>query len=121
MTKRLFKKTLSKTDVSYRMPIPMDSLSAFRIPEGEFSKKVDVLDINCRRWSFRCSTRKNDPRRKPVLSSGWIQYAKEKRLKEGDQVIFSVSDKDGDEGLEFEIQARKRLRLFGQEFWSGPL
>ncbi|KAJ6711325.1 hypothetical protein OIU79_007724 [Salix purpurea] len=93
MTRRLFEKTLSKTDVSYRMAIPLDSLSAFEIPEEEYSKKVDVFDIDCRRWSFRCSTRKNDPRPKPVLSSGWIQYVKEKRLKEGDRVIFSVSDR----------------------------
>ncbi|KAJ6715486.1 hypothetical protein OIU85_026932 [Salix viminalis] len=69
MTKRLFDKTLSKTDVEYRMVIPMDSLPAFRIPEGEFSKKVDVFDNNCCRWSFRCSKRKNDPHPKPVLSA----------------------------------------------------
>ena len=121
MTKRLFEKTLSKTDVEYRMVIPMDSLPAFRIPEGEFSKKVDVFDNNCCRWSFRCSTRKNDPHPKPVLSSGWIKFVKKKGLKEGDQVIVSVSDKDGAEGLQFGIQARKRVKLFGQELWSDPL
>uniref|UniRef100_A0A6N2M906 TF-B3 domain-containing protein n=1 Tax=Salix viminalis TaxID=40686 RepID=A0A6N2M906_SALVM len=97
MTKRLFDKTLSKTDVEYRMVIPMDSLPRFRIPEGEFSKKVDVFDNNCCRWSFRCSKRKNDPHPKPVLSAGWIKFVKEKGLKEGDQVIFSVSDRDGAE------------------------
>ncbi|KAJ6309165.1 hypothetical protein OIU76_018704 [Salix suchowensis] len=121
MTRRLFEKTLSKTDVEYRMAIPMESLSAFRIPEEEYSKKVDVFDIDCRRWSFRCSKRKHDPHPKPVLSSGWIKFVKEKCLKEGDQVIFSVSDKDGAEGLQFGIQARKRIKLFGQELWSDPL
>ncbi|KAJ6342875.1 hypothetical protein OIU78_010735 [Salix suchowensis] len=121
MTRRLFEKTLSKTDVEYRMAIPMDCLSAFEIPEEEYSKKVDVFDIHCRRWSFRCSTRKNDPHPKPVLSSSWIKFVKEKGLKEGDQVIFSVSDKDGAEGLQFGIQARKRFKLYGQELWSDPL
>ena len=121
MTKRLFEKTLSKTDVEYRMAIPMDSLSAFRIPEEEYSKKVDVFDINRRRWSFRCSKRKNDPHPKPVLSSGWIKFVKEKGLKEGDQVIVSVSDKDAAEGLQFRIQARKKVKLFGQDLWSDPL
>ncbi|KAJ6715485.1 hypothetical protein OIU85_026931 [Salix viminalis] len=121
MSKRLFEKTLSKTDVEYRMAIPMDSLSAFEIPEAEYSKKVDVFDNNRRRWIFRCSKRKHDTHPKPVLSSGWIKFVKEKSLKEGDQVIFSVSDKDGAEGLQFGIQARKRVKIFGQELWSDPL
>ncbi|KAF9690251.1 hypothetical protein SADUNF_Sadunf01G0176200 [Salix dunnii] len=124
MTRRLFEKTLSKTDVEYRLAIPMDSLSAFQafqIPEGEYSKKVDFFDNNGCRWSFRYSTRKNDPHPKPVLSSGWIKFVKEKGLKEGDQVIFSVSDRDGAEGLQFGIEARKRIQLSGQVLWSDPL
>ncbi|KAI5592977.1 hypothetical protein POPTR_004G219450v4 [Populus trichocarpa] len=121
MPKKLFKKTLSKTDIDYRMTIPMDSLSAFQIPKGKYSKEVAVFDIDGRRWRFRCSTRRKDPHPKPVLSSGWIKFVKNRCLKEGDEVIFSVADNDGAEGLQFGIQARKKLKLLGQEFWVDPL
>ncbi|KAG6778320.1 hypothetical protein POTOM_018179 [Populus tomentosa] len=97
MQKKLFKKTLSKTDVVYRMTIPMDSLSAFQIPEGTYSKEVVAVDIDGHRWSFRCCTRKKDPHPKTVLSSGWIKFVKTRGLKEGDEVIFSVAHNDGAE------------------------
>ncbi|KAJ7002091.1 AP2/ERF and B3 domain-containing protein [Populus alba x Populus x berolinensis] len=120
MPKKLFKKTLSKTDVDYRMTIPMDSLPAFQIPEGEHQKEVAAVDIDGHRWSFRCCTRKKDPHPKPVLSSGWIKFVKNRGLKEGDEVIFSVPHIDGAEGL-FGIEARKKIKVFGQDFWSNPL
>lgn len=121
MQKMLFKKTLSKTDVVYRMTIPMDSLSAFQIPEGTYSKEVVAVDIDGHRWSFRCCTRKKDPHPKTVLSSGWIKFVKNRGLKEGDEVIFSVAHNDGAEGLQFGIEARKKIKVLGQDFWSNPL
>lgn len=122
MQKKLFKKTLSKTDIDYRMAIPMDSLCAFQIPEGENSKEVVAVDIDGHRWSFKCTTRSKDPHPKPVLSSGWIRFVKNRGLKEGDEVIFSVAHNDGAEGLQFGIEARKKLtKLFGQDIWSNPL
>ncbi|XP_011028526.1 PREDICTED: uncharacterized protein LOC105128509 [Populus euphratica] len=122
MPKKVFIKTLSKTDIDYRMTIPMDSLSAFQIPEGKYSRAVVAFDITGRPWSFRCSTRKKDPRPKPVLSSGWIRFVKDRCLKEGDEVIFSVAHNDGAEGPQFRIEARKKLaKLFGQDIWSNPL
>ncbi|KAJ6928010.1 AP2/ERF and B3 domain-containing protein [Populus alba x Populus x berolinensis] len=120
MQKKLFKKTLSKTDVVYRMTIPMDSLSAFQIPDGKNSKEVVAVDIAGHQWSFRCCTRKKDPHPKPVLSSGWIKFVKNRGLKEGDEVIFSVSHNDGAEGtLQFGIEARKKIKLLGQDVWSN--
>ena len=121
MQKKLFKKTLSKTDVVYRMTIPMDSLSAFQIPEGKYSKEVVAVGIDGHRWSFRCCTRKKDVHPKPVLSSGWIKFVKNRGLKEGDEVIFSVPHNDGAEGLQFGIEARKKIKLLGQDVWSNPL
>ncbi|KAL9353783.1 hypothetical protein Peur_051753 [Populus x canadensis] len=121
MSKKLFKKSLSKTDIDHRMTIPMDSLSAFQIPKGKYSKDVAVFDIDGRRWRFRCTTRRKDPHPKPVLSSGWIKFVKNRGLKEGDEVIFSVAHSDGAEGPQFGIEARKKLKLFGQDIWSNPL
>jgi hypothetical protein len=121
MPKNLFIKELSKTDIEYRMAVPMKSLDAFQIPEGEHSKDFGVTDIHGKRWKFRCSTRKSDPYPKPVLSSGWIEFAKTRSLKVGDEVTFSVVDMEGAEDLELGIQARKKIKLFGEVFWSNPL
>ncbi|CAK7357085.1 unnamed protein product [Dovyalis caffra] len=95
MPKKLIKKTLSKTDIYYRMAIPMDSLRAFQIQEGEYSKEFKVIDINGRVWTFTCSTRRTDPYPKPVLSSGWRKYVKHRGLKEGDEVTLYQMEKDG--------------------------
>ncbi|KAI5592982.1 hypothetical protein BDE02_04G188600 [Populus trichocarpa] len=104
------------------MTIPMDSLSAFQIPEGKYSKEVVAVDTDGHRWSFRCSMRRKDPHPKPVLSSGWIKFVKNRGLKEGDEVIFSVAHNDGAEGPQFGIEARRKLtKLFGQDIWVNPL
>ena len=121
MPKLLFTKKLSKTDIEYRMAVPLDSLCCFQIPEGEHSKEFGVTDIHGKRWRFRCSSRKTDLHPKPVLSSGWIEFVKTRALREGDEVTFSVMDMKGAEDLELGIQARKRIKLFGQVFWREPL
>ncbi|KAJ6932058.1 hypothetical protein NC651_007685 [Populus alba x Populus x berolinensis] len=121
MPKHLFKKKLSKTDIEYRMAVPMKRLHAFQIPEGEHSKDFGVTDIHGKRWRFRCCTRKTDRYPKPVLSSGWIEFAKTRSLKVGDEVTFSVVDMKGAEDLELGIQARKKIKLFGEEIWTPPL
>ncbi|KAL9351071.1 hypothetical protein Peur_058326 [Populus x canadensis] len=121
MPKHLFEKKLSKTDIENRMSVPMKSLDAFRIPKGEHSKDFGVTDIHGKRWRFRYSTRKSDRHPKPVLSSGWIEFAKKRGLKVGDEVTFSVVDMKGAEDLELGIQARKKIKLFGEVFWSNPL
>lgn len=121
MLKQLFTKKLSKTDIEYRMAVPLNSLYAFQIPEGEHSKEFGVTDIHGERWRFRCRSRKTDRFPKPALSSGWMEFVKTRDLREGDEVTFFVMDTKGAEDLELGIQARKRIKLFGQVFWSGPL
>jgi hypothetical protein len=50
-----------------------------------------------------------------------LSSPKKRVLKKGDEVTFSVMDMKGAEDLELGIQARKRIKLFGQDFWSNPL
>jgi hypothetical protein len=111
----IFTKILSRTDVEHRMAIPMGSFDVFQIPQGEHSKQFDVIDMikTGHSWSFRCSTRKKDFYPKPVLSSGWIEYIREKDLREGDQVSFFLVQKDGEEGLRLGVQAQKKLIRLG--------
>ncbi|KAJ7002093.1 hypothetical protein D5086_009514 [Populus alba] len=116
----IFTKKLSQTDVKHRMTIPMESFKVFQIPEGKHSEQFDVIDIKTgRSRRFRCSTRKKDVYPKPVLSSGWIDYVREKGLGEGDQVSFFLVQKDGEEGLRLGVQAQKKLiRLLGKDCWN---
>ncbi|KAJ6427703.1 hypothetical protein OIU84_023157 [Salix udensis] len=116
----IFTKVLSKTDVEHGKAIRLKSFAVFGIPQGKHSQKFDFLDMisTGRSWSFRCSKRTNNSHPKPVLSSDWIKYVKEKRLKEGDQVSFFHVKKDGEERLQFGVQALKKSRLMGTDFWT---
>ncbi|KAJ6711320.1 hypothetical protein OIU79_007719 [Salix purpurea] len=117
----IFKKKLSKTDVGFRMAIPMKRFAVFRIPQGKHFQSFDFLDMISagRSLSFRCSKRTNNSHPKPILSSDWIKYVKEKGLKEGDEVSFFHVKKDGEERLQFGVQALKKLRLLGTDIWSA--
>ncbi|KAJ6416203.1 hypothetical protein OIU84_004913 [Salix udensis] len=120
--KLLIRKKLSKTDIDYRMSVPMKSLDAFGIRKGEHCREIGVTDIHGERKMFRCSTRRTDAYPKPVLSSGWTAFAKERGLRKGDEVtIFVMDDINGAEDLEFQIQARRKMKLFGKVFWTAPL
>ncbi|KAJ6704547.1 hypothetical protein OIU85_030368 [Salix viminalis] len=123
MAKKLFTKKLSKTDIDYRMSVPMKSFDAFRIRKGEHFKEIGVTDIHGERKKFRCSTRRTDHYPKPVLSSGWTAFAKERDLRKGDEVTIFVMDDviNGAEDLEFQIEARRKMELFGKVFWTDPL
>ncbi|KAJ6937756.1 hypothetical protein NC652_012149 [Populus alba x Populus x berolinensis] len=117
--RRILTKKLSQTDVKHRMTIPMESFKVFQIPQGKHSEQFDVIDIKTgRSWRFRCSTRKKDFYPKPVLSSGWIDYVREKGLGKGDKVSFFLVQKDGEEGLRLGVQAQKKLRLWGKDCWD---
>ncbi|KAJ6327809.1 hypothetical protein OIU78_014631 [Salix suchowensis] len=120
--KLLIRKKLSQTDIDYRMSVPTKSLDAFGIRKGEHFKEIGVTDIHGERRRFRCSTRKTGLHPKPVLSSGWTAFAKERCLRKGDEVtIFVMDDINGAEDLEFQIQARRKMELFGKVFWTDPL
>ncbi|KAB5563693.1 hypothetical protein DKX38_003747 [Salix brachista] len=116
--KLLIRKELSKTDIDYRLSVPMKSLYAFRIRKGEHFKEIGVTDIHGETRRFRCSTRKTGLHPKPVLSTGWTAFAKERGLTKGDEVSIFLN---GAEDLEFQIEARRKMVLFGEVFWTDPL
>ncbi|KAG5248476.1 B3 domain-containing transcription factor [Salix suchowensis] len=120
--KLLIRKKLSKTDIDYRMSVPTKSLDAFGIRKGEHFKEIGVTDIHGERKRFRCSTRRTGLHPKPVLSSCWTAFAKDRGLRKGDEVSFFVMDDiNGAKDLEFQIQARRKMKLFGKVFWTAPL
>ncbi|KAG8646084.1 hypothetical protein MANES_10G124912v8 [Manihot esculenta] len=113
----LFTKKLTDTDFKHRMAVPMETyqLGVFSIPEGEFSKEFDFIDVDDNSVKkFTCCKRiKGHP--KPEFRKGWTCYVKEKHLVEGDEVIF-YKEEDETGRITFKIQAkRNQCLLFGQD------
>ncbi|KAJ6932329.1 hypothetical protein NC651_007912 [Populus alba x Populus x berolinensis] len=85
---------------------------------------IERIDIHDKRWRFRCCTRQKTELitlNQSCLHEVGLSSPKKRDLKKGDEVTFSVVDMKGAEDLELAIQARKRIKLFGQDFWSNPL
>ncbi|KAJ6309187.1 hypothetical protein OIU76_018726 [Salix suchowensis] len=97
----IFMKVLSKTDVEHRMAIPMESFAVF-VPGSPGASGVP----------------KGQTIPTPNHSSHQIGLSKEKCLKEGDRVSFFHVKKDGEERLQFGVQALKKSRLLGTDFWT---
>ncbi|XP_048231257.1 B3 domain-containing protein Os02g0764100-like [Ricinus communis] len=117
----IFRKKLTHTDVNYRFSIPTGKLEYFEIPAGEFSRDVNVTDLNnedhrTRMKTFKCSKRENGYD-KPVLPAGWTKFVREKGLRIGDQVIFSTQEA-GAGSYALCIRAQKLTsKLFGQAIY----
>ncbi|KAJ6748803.1 hypothetical protein OIU79_029815 [Salix purpurea] len=93
-------KILSKTDTSKALSLPTKffkySLPSFNGGHAVSFKAKDESGFD---WTFKCSTRKNfkcSTRKKghpkPVLSKGWLAFVRNKKLKVGDKITFSVLD-----------------------------
>ncbi|KAK1559860.1 hypothetical protein Q3G72_019154 [Acer saccharum] len=72
---------------------------------------LPVIDWNGQVRHFRIYTRPGGIYRKPVFTTGWPQFVREKGLRVGDEVIFSLNQ-DGDGGLQYRILVHRRLQLF---------
>ncbi|GLT42725.1 hypothetical protein SLA2020_167110 [Shorea laevis] len=113
----LFSKPLSQTDIEVRLSVPMESLDAFEVPEGEFKVNFEAIDIKEKPWNFRLTKRQKDVHPKPVLSAGWLAYVQEKRLQKNDKLLLRVEGKETKK-RRFRIHAlRKAFRLFGEDIW----
>ncbi|XWS07636.1 hypothetical protein CRYUN_Cryun41cG0006500 [Craigia yunnanensis] len=110
----LFSKVLTSTDVQKRMAIPTCILRYFPSFEANYSVPLRVLDQNGEEWIFVCSARKKGYP-KPCFIKGWLRFVNSKRICVGDKVLFS---KDAESEV-YRIEVHKRIRLFGQEFWSN--
>ncbi|KAF7803605.1 B3 domain-containing transcription factor NGA4-like [Senna tora] len=90
MSRLIFRKRLTKTDVNHRLSYPSEKLAHLPpFPEG--GNWVDLLvrvgpDHSPR--VLRCRTRRIGAYRKPVIEGGWTQVVEEKELKEGDWLLF---------------------------------
>ncbi|KAK1568791.1 hypothetical protein Q3G72_028783 [Acer saccharum] len=63
---------------------------------------LPVIDWTGQVRHFRIYSRPGGIYRKPVFTTGWPQFVREKGLRVGDEVIFSLNQ-DGDGGLQTEF------------------
>ncbi|XVF01171.1 hypothetical protein REPUB_Repub04eG0065400 [Reevesia pubescens] len=107
-------KILKPTDVRVRLSFPTATMREhFRLEGGTQSVDFEVRDKNRKVWTFRLYTRKNDGHPKPVLTKGWIEFVKQKKLRVGDKVIFLVHENE-----ELGIRVQRKITLLGQEHWA---
>ncbi|XP_062148029.1 B3 domain-containing transcription factor NGA4-like [Alnus glutinosa] len=94
----VFKKILSPSDIqrrgSYRFYIPRPHAARFWPRENEVM--ITFYDVQMRRWPMRFRTSGGNG----FLSRGWIQFAREKQLEQGDTITLD------------EVRCGQRTRFF---------
>ncbi|XVF67666.1 hypothetical protein PTKIN_Ptkin10aG0139900 [Pterospermum kingtungense] len=111
----LYSKILTQTDVVVRLSFATAAMKEhFRPEEGAQSLDFQVMDNNSRVWTFRLYIRKNNGHPKPVVTKGWLDFVRHKRLGAGDKVIFLVYE-NGD-GIRIRVQ--RKIHLLGQDHWA---
>ncbi|KAG5233730.1 B3 domain-containing transcription factor [Salix suchowensis] len=112
-------KILSKTDTSKALSVPTKYLKSLPSFKGGHAVSFQAMDESGFVWTFKCSTRKKG-HPKPVLSKGWLAFVRNKKLKVGDKIKFSVLDPTA--GVRFyRVQAEKEVKIFGAIFGYSPI
>ncbi|KAG5233732.1 B3 domain-containing transcription factor [Salix suchowensis] len=118
-------KILSKTDTSKALLVPTAYLNSLPSFNGGHAMSFQAMDESGFVWTFKCSTRKNNRYRKPVLSKGWLASVRNKKLKVGDKIKFSVLNQTAgvpSYGVQAEkVQAEKEVKIFGAIFGYSPI
>jgi len=65
---------------------------------------------------IRCRKR-NGGYDKPELSTGWLKFVADYGLRVGDKVVVHRED-DHNLGSQFRIEAKRSIKLFGEEDWG---
>ncbi|KAK0600339.1 hypothetical protein LWI29_013921 [Acer saccharum] len=84
----IFSKKLSKTDISHRLAIPSKKLNQIAPLSLGQEERIAVIDDTEHQWSFLLSTRKEGDYLKPVIIGEWLQFVRERGLREGDKITF---------------------------------
>ncbi|KAJ6376087.1 hypothetical protein OIU77_000958 [Salix suchowensis] len=114
-----FSKILGKTDTSKTLSVPTTYLKYLPSFKGGHAVSFQAMDEGGFVWSFQCSTRrKGHP--KPVLSKGWLAFVRNKKLKVGDKIKFSVLDPTA-AVPSYGVRAEKEVKIFGAIFGYSPI
>eukprot|EP00258_Populus_trichocarpa_P036685 XP_024452704.1 uncharacterized protein LOC112326846 [Populus trichocarpa] len=112
---QIFSKVLRDTDVHVRFSFPTHCLEHLDFA-GNNSVDLYVKDSCGELRVIRCLKR-NGVYDKPVLSMGWLKFVDDYGLRVGDMVVLHRED-DHNLGSQFMIEAKRRMKLFGEEDWG---
>ncbi|KAJ6672836.1 hypothetical protein OIU85_014109 [Salix viminalis] len=115
-----FSKILRKTDTSKALSLPTKffkySLPSFN---GGHAVTFQAMDESGFVWTFKCSTRKKGQYPKPVLSKGWLAFVRNKKLKVGDKIKFSLHQTAATPFCR--VRAEKEVKIFRSIFGYSPI
>ncbi|GLT60287.1 hypothetical protein SLA2020_330590 [Shorea laevis] len=107
-----FEKVLTKTDIDEMLVIPTHFMQ--HLPDVEGGHSVDLtVNASGTQRTLGYYTR-DGANRRPVLRSGWRGYVRDKGLQVGHKILFQCVD-----GFpQYQIYAKKKIKLLGQETWA---
>ncbi|KAJ6359378.1 hypothetical protein OIU76_001000 [Salix suchowensis] len=105
-----FSKVLTNTDIQNRLSLPIKFYNSLPSFEGIHAVSFEAMDEGGFFWTFRCYTRE-EGHPKPVLSKGWLEFVRSKKLQVGDTIRFSVLDQT--------VLREKEVKIHGAIF--GPI
>ena len=105
-----FSKLLTKTDIHKRLSLPTKFFKSLPSLEGVHAVSFEAMDEGGSVWTFQCYSRE-EGHPKPVLSKGWLEFVRNKKLKVGDTIKFSVLDQIA--------LLEKEVKIYGAI--SGPI
>ena len=119
MVKSFFRKKLVSTDLKQKLSVPSKKYQqlfpSLNNIDGRLAVEFEARDRNGVPWKFSCSIRKMGHPKPVINSKGWLQFARAKGLKEGNEVIFSMHTPRTGSGTSFYTihVVRKTVPIFG--------
>ncbi|KAJ6359376.1 hypothetical protein OIU76_000998 [Salix suchowensis] len=114
-----FSKLLTSTDIQKRLSLSTKLFKSLPSFNGSHVQYLQAMDESGFVWNFKCSTRKKG-HPKPVLSKGWLAFVRNKKLKVGDKIKFSVLDPTA--AVPFcRVRAEKEVKIFRSIFGYSPI
>ncbi|KAF9671117.1 hypothetical protein SADUNF_Sadunf12G0014200 [Salix dunnii] len=114
-----FSKLLTNTDIQKKLSLPTELFKSLPSFNGGHVQDLQAMDECGFVWTFKCSTRKKG-HPKPILSKGWLPFVRNKKLKVGDKIKFSVLDQTA--GVPFyRVRAEKEVKIVGAIFGYAPI
>ncbi|KAF9671119.1 hypothetical protein SADUNF_Sadunf12G0014400 [Salix dunnii] len=113
-----FSKLLTNTDIQKKLSLPTELFKSLPSFNGGHVQDLQAMDESGFVWTFKCSTRKKG-HPKPVLSKGWLAFVRNKKLKVGDKIKFSLNQTAATPF--HRVRAEKEVKIFRAIFGYSPI
>ncbi|KAJ0049251.1 hypothetical protein Pint_16892 [Pistacia integerrima] len=104
----IFKKKLTRTDITSKLSVPRWCLNEFPpFEQGRHFQHLIVKDLeepHIERYSYLRLAIRRRGYAKPVIAGGWLQYVKRKGLKPGDVVLFFKEENEATSEVNYGIK-----------------